>query len=351
MMMMGKRSTGRRKIAMEKIANKASLQVTFSKRRMGIFKKASELTILTGADVAVLVNSPANKVFAFGSPSVDWVLDKFQMGETAPAKESGLWWWEKSIEGMELYELDEFLAAMGDLQEKINRRLEELKTTTTENLANVVVPTTSYCVSDLLLDNQQQSPFLPNLEFNSTTSFGVSDVLLDNQQKSPFLPNDLEFNSTTSFGVSDVLLDNQQKSPFLPNDLEFSSTSFGVSDLLLDNQQPAFLPNDLEFNSVVPTTSFGVYDLLLDNQQPPFLPNLEFNSTSFGVSDLRAADNYQTPLLPNVGFDGSERYDLIGFQGELLSAKDDLLLQNSTMAPPSSDADFDYGFDDFASRW
>ncbi|XWS67526.1 hypothetical protein CRYUN_Cryun04dG0014000 [Craigia yunnanensis] len=52
---------GRQKITMEKIAKKNHLQVTFSKRRAGIFKKTSELCTLCGVDVEIIVFSPANK--------------------------------------------------------------------------------------------------------------------------------------------------------------------------------------------------------------------------------------------------------------------------------------------------
>jgi hypothetical protein len=54
--------------------DKNSRQVTFSKRRSGLFKKCSELALLCGADLAVIVFSEAGNVFAFGSPSVDAVL-------------------------------------------------------------------------------------------------------------------------------------------------------------------------------------------------------------------------------------------------------------------------------------
>lgn len=45
---------------------------------MGIFKKASELAILCGAEIAIIVYSPAGKAFTFGSPDIDFVLDKYQ---------------------------------------------------------------------------------------------------------------------------------------------------------------------------------------------------------------------------------------------------------------------------------
>nr|GEX68863.1 transcription factor, MADS-box [Tanacetum cinerariifolium] len=44
--------------SIKKIEAKSSRQVTFSKRRAGLFKKAVELYVLTGAKVAILVKSP-----------------------------------------------------------------------------------------------------------------------------------------------------------------------------------------------------------------------------------------------------------------------------------------------------
>jgi hypothetical protein len=57
--------------------DKNSRQVTFSKRRSGLFKKCSELALLCAADLAVIVFSEAGNVFAFGSPSVDAVLSRY----------------------------------------------------------------------------------------------------------------------------------------------------------------------------------------------------------------------------------------------------------------------------------
>ncbi|XP_019465322.1 PREDICTED: myocyte-specific enhancer factor 2B-like [Lupinus angustifolius] len=61
------------------IAKDSNLQVTFSKRRTGLFKKASELCTLCDAKVALVVFSPANKAFSFGDPSIDVAVDRYQM--------------------------------------------------------------------------------------------------------------------------------------------------------------------------------------------------------------------------------------------------------------------------------
>ncbi|KAK9081627.1 hypothetical protein Syun_031410 [Stephania yunnanensis] len=72
-----KSSTGRKKIPMKKIEKPEHLQVAFSKRRVGLFKKAHELCVLTGAKVAIIVFSPGDRPYSFGHPSVDSVLDEF----------------------------------------------------------------------------------------------------------------------------------------------------------------------------------------------------------------------------------------------------------------------------------
>lgn len=58
---------GRGKIEIKKIENANTRQVTFSKRRVGLLKKAKELAILCDAEVAVIVFSSTGKLFEFSS--------------------------------------------------------------------------------------------------------------------------------------------------------------------------------------------------------------------------------------------------------------------------------------------
>ncbi|KAK4401789.1 Agamous-like MADS-box protein [Sesamum angolense] len=79
-----KPNMGRQKIKIEKIEVKNHLQVTFSKRRSGLFKKASELCTLCGVEIAIIVFSPAGKVFSFGHPNVESIIDRFLARSTGP---------------------------------------------------------------------------------------------------------------------------------------------------------------------------------------------------------------------------------------------------------------------------
>jgi len=57
----------REKIEIKRIANASARQVTFSKRRRGLFKKAQELSILCEADVALVVFSSTGKLYDYSS--------------------------------------------------------------------------------------------------------------------------------------------------------------------------------------------------------------------------------------------------------------------------------------------
>lgn len=58
---------GRGKIEIKKIENINSRQVTFSKRRAGLLKKAKELSVLCDAEVAVIIFSSTGKLYEFSS--------------------------------------------------------------------------------------------------------------------------------------------------------------------------------------------------------------------------------------------------------------------------------------------
>ncbi|XAR73009.1 hypothetical protein NMG60_11019846 [Bertholletia excelsa] len=168
---MARKSRGRQKIEMTRMSKESNLLVTFSKRRSGLFKKASELCTLCAAEIAVVVFSPGKKVFSFGHPSVDSVVSRLlsrshhppasasaagtlaeahrgvavrelnarlmevlaqleaekKRGEELSRKRSAgerRWWWEAPLEEMGMAELEQLRAAMEELKRNIARQAE-----------------------------------------------------------------------------------------------------------------------------------------------------------------------------------------------------------------------------------
>ncbi|RVW39253.1 Agamous-like MADS-box protein AGL8-like [Vitis vinifera] len=60
---------GRGRVQLKRIENKISRQVTFSKRRSGLLKKAHEISVLCDAEVALIVFSTKGKLFEYSTDS------------------------------------------------------------------------------------------------------------------------------------------------------------------------------------------------------------------------------------------------------------------------------------------
>lgn len=69
----------RQKIQIKKIDNTTARQVTFSKRRRGLFKKAQELSTLCDAEIALIVFSATGKLFEFSSSSMKQVIERHKL--------------------------------------------------------------------------------------------------------------------------------------------------------------------------------------------------------------------------------------------------------------------------------
>nr|GEU98458.1 agamous-like MADS-box protein AGL62 [Tanacetum cinerariifolium] len=159
-----KTSQGRKKIEIKKIEENSSRQVTFSKRRNGLFKKAAELCVLTGAKIAIIVSSPGGRVFAFGHPNADALINTYlaigkdadvdlDVGRSAfptnefnqhydevsrelelekkrkdmiPEKTSTEFWYDEPIDGMDVAELEQYLSSLQELNRKVLTHVDEL---------------------------------------------------------------------------------------------------------------------------------------------------------------------------------------------------------------------------------
>ncbi|KAG4119552.1 hypothetical protein ERO13_D11G087700v2 [Gossypium hirsutum] len=69
---------GRGRVELKRIENKINRQVTFSKRRNGLLKKAYELSVLCDAEVALIIFSSRGKLYEFGSSGMSKTLERYQ---------------------------------------------------------------------------------------------------------------------------------------------------------------------------------------------------------------------------------------------------------------------------------
>ncbi|KAI3520166.1 hypothetical protein L1887_09417 [Cichorium endivia] len=167
---MPRQRKGRQKIEIKRITDESSLLVAFSKRRAGIFKKASELCTLCGVEMAIIVFSPNKKVLSFGHPSVHAIVDRFLEHNPSPSSRTSQLvlqylntkiqelntqltnllgeleaekktseefkkiknerqedcWWDAPIEKLGVEELEKLKIAMLELKENCGRQAEKL---------------------------------------------------------------------------------------------------------------------------------------------------------------------------------------------------------------------------------
>jgi len=68
---------GRKKIAISRIQDERNRQVTLTKRKFGLMKKAYELSVLCDCEVALIVFNSSNKLFQYASTDMDKILLKY----------------------------------------------------------------------------------------------------------------------------------------------------------------------------------------------------------------------------------------------------------------------------------
>ncbi|MFS8007179.1 putative transcription factor MADS-type1 family [Helianthus anomalus] len=129
-----KKGNGRRKIKMEKMENGNNLYVTFAKRRPTLFQKASELCILCGAEIAIIVFSPRGKLYSFGHPSVEMIGDRFLTQTSQPSSSNSEL--VEAYRNTNIYELSRQLTYVLTQLEVEKNKSEELTNISKQGISN-----------------------------------------------------------------------------------------------------------------------------------------------------------------------------------------------------------------------
>nr|AAR26626.1 MADS box transcription factor [Phalaenopsis equestris]AIS36134.1 MADS box transcription factor 4 [Phalaenopsis equestris] len=110
---------GRGKIEIKKIENPTNRQVTYSKRRAGIMKKAREITVLCDAEVSLIMFSSTGKFSEYCSPSTETkkVFERYQ-------QVSGINLWSSQYEKM-LNTLNHSKEINRNLRREVRQRMGE----------------------------------------------------------------------------------------------------------------------------------------------------------------------------------------------------------------------------------
>ncbi|GAB2226753.1 hypothetical protein Droror1_Dr00022573 [Drosera rotundifolia] len=248
-----KLSRGRQKVALKTIESMEDRLVTFSKRRSGLYKKASEISTLCGVEVGILVFSPSGNAFTFGVPNLQQVAARLLQPRTTtsddPIQADGnnaaaavvqnnniniavmeemnasynelssqlyrlrkeaavlarrkreiqeLCWWEVDIEDLNKKEVDQLTATMEELKRTADERLRNMI-----NTAGAVAPPVAAASSSSSSSPDPGSPSDSMMSIGSSQSSPSNDD--DDDHNIPPTPI-----STTGAGTSKAVPDHEE---------------------------------------------------------------------------------------------------------------------------------------------
>ncbi|KAK4269020.1 hypothetical protein QN277_022229 [Acacia crassicarpa] len=297
---------GRCKIEIKKVEQTSKRLVTFSKRKLGLFRKAAELSLLCDSQIAVIVFSQFGKVFTSGYPDPDTVIRRYLSGassssfsdptpvhdperESAPLRQEfeeamkvlekekkfvntdtdrlgcghGLWW-NRSVEEMSLEEVMRFKECVEQLRQNVAAAAEDKKKSTwLIDSQSPPVTMTEEKKSNWLIDSQLL-PMVTTAEEKKSTWLIDSQLLpmvtTAEEKKSTWLIDSqlLPMVTTAEEKKSTWLIDSQLPLPMVTTVEEEKCT------WLIDSQsQPVTMTEEKKST------------WLIDSQSPPMVTTVE----------------------------------------------------------------------------
>ncbi|KAL4370401.1 hypothetical protein HN51_014895 [Arachis hypogaea] len=120
-------TTRRRKIEIKRVEQSNKRHVTFSKRKLGLFNKVTELSILCQAETALIISSQNGKLYACGYPSPDAVIWRFLYGgDSSPPQRNDVRFLKKKQKENVEVQRAQYESAHEALKEE-KKRLDETK--------------------------------------------------------------------------------------------------------------------------------------------------------------------------------------------------------------------------------
>uniref|UniRef100_M4EKJ7 Uncharacterized protein n=1 Tax=Brassica campestris TaxID=3711 RepID=M4EKJ7_BRACM len=126
------------KIEIKRIENLTSRQVTFSKRRKGLMKKAHELSVLCDAQVAAIVFSQKGKLYEYASSDMKKMIERCELHRREYFHEERL---QKEQQVQDLKDEITIMVNSIELLQRHCRRLmgEDLDTCSVEELKEITI--------------------------------------------------------------------------------------------------------------------------------------------------------------------------------------------------------------------